>query len=90
MESREGCKLGSHCDYSHATIVEKHSQELQNYKCISCKDTWEDRSCVVEYNIKSLKTYFCLNCDEWVRNKSHLFNEDWTLLDDAGFLRRDI
>ena len=87
METIEGCKRGSQCDYLHATRVEKGVEDYQTYACISCKDTWENRSCVIEYGIQGIKTYFCLNCDEWVKNKAQVFEDGWTLLDGEGYLR---
>lgn len=90
LESKEGCRRGTECEYSHATFVGGNSQESETYQCISCKDVWEDKSCVVEYGIQNIRTYFCLNCEEWVKHKSEVFNEGWTLLDEAGFIRNDI
>ena len=53
---------------------------------MSCKATWEDRACVVEYSVQSIRTYFCLKCDEYVKDKSPVFEEGWSLLDGAGYL----
>ena len=44
--------------------------ENLSYICISCKDTWEDRSCVVEHLVQGTRAYFCPNYEEWVENKS--------------------
>ena len=90
MESKNGCNRGTTCDYLHATFVEKNENEIQSYRCMSCKDTWGERSCVVEHFIQGARTYFCLNCEDWVKNKSRVIEEGWSLLDGAGLLKMDL
>ena len=31
-----------------------------------------------------------LNCDDWIKDKSGVFRQGWTLLDDQGYLRTGI
>ena len=84
-EGRDGCKRDTECDYLHVNLVNE-----RKYQCVSCKDVWDDGSCMVEHIIQNTGTFFCLNCDEWVRNKSKVLEEGWTLLDGFGQLRMDI
>ena len=85
-----GCKRINGCDYLHATSVGMQTNEPQEYTCISCKDTWQNRSHVVEYGIQGVQVYFCLNCDDWVKVKPQVLEEGWTLWDGDGYLRRDV
>ena len=34
--------------------------------------------------------HFCLNCDDWVKDKSKVLDENWTLFDNEGNLRYDV
>ena len=88
FESRVGCKQAE-CEYIHDTIASAVN-EVNNYPCVSCKDTWEDRNCVVEYIINKKRTFFCLNCDDWIQYKTKVFEHGWTLMDNDGFLRTGI
>ena len=45
---------------------------------------------VVKHIIQNMETYFCLNCDDWVKDKERVFEHGWTLLDQYGYLRKDI
>ena len=64
--------------------------ENLSYICISCKDTWEDRSCVVEHLVQGTRAYFCPNYEEWVENKSKVIQEGWAMLGRAGLLETDL
>ena len=88
IESNEGCKRNSECDYLHVTIA--NEENSPGYKCASCKDTWLNSACVVEHVIQNWRLFFCLNCDDWVTEKSAVLMEGWTLLDRDGLLRRGI
>ena len=61
----------------------------RKHQCVSCKDVWDDERCMVEHIIQNTGTFVCLNCDEWIRNKSKVLEEGWTLLDGFGPLRMD-
>ena len=82
------------CDFLHVTLVQ--NDEIVNqlaetkFKCAGCGDHWTNMRCVLEHIIKNLKLYFCLNCDDWIVNKSKVLDEDWTLLDNMGNLRKDL
>ena len=91
MENDVGCKR-SECDYLHVPFVnDKHEEESSGkFKCISCKHIWNDKSCVVEHLLGNHLTFFCLNCDDWVRQKTRVLEEGWSLLDEAGNLRYDV
>jgi hypothetical protein len=62
LKSTEGYKRGEQeCEYlhnAHAKVEEK-----KQFKCESCKYSWEDKNCVVEHVIQNMKMFFCLNCD---------------------------
>ena len=82
IESRNGCRR-TNCEYL-------HNKTNDSFKCSSCLDTWKDRTCVKEHLIENRVVYFCLNCDDWIRDKSGVFRQGWTLLDDQGYLRTGI
>ena len=92
MKSSGGCKRGQSCDYLHNSRREKNKNldVSSQYKCEGCKNIWEDRICVVEHTIHNMKVFFCLNCDDWIQNKVKVFDDGWTLLDEAGMLRDHI
>ena len=60
------------------------------YKCVGCHSSWTDQMCVVDHIVRNQKVYFCLNCDDWVRDKSRVLEESWSLFDDKGNLRYDV
>ena len=61
-----------------------------NYKCEGCKNAWDEKSFVVQYEIVNRRIFFCLNCDDWIGNKMAVFEDGWTLFDQAGQLRHDV
>ena len=98
QKTRSGCRRGDECEYLHVTLVNDYG-ELQAHKtysitgdfnCVGCKSIFSDEKCVVKHVIQNIGTYFCLNCDDWIREKSRVFEQGWTLLDQYGYLRRDI
>ena len=60
------------------------------YQCAGCKDIWNNKTCMVEHMVNNTTVVFCLNCSDWIRDKEAIFDEGWSLLDEAGFLRQDI
>ena len=64
--------------------------EVKEYKCESCKYTWESKECVVKHVLEDMEVYFCLNCEDWVQYKQNVFKEGWSLFDKEVFLRTDI
>ena len=88
-----GCRR-LNCDYLHVkTNVAKNEnlqKECKQFKCAGCNDTWEDTNCVVKHQLKHGEVYFCLNCDDWIVNKSEVFNIGWTLFDQYGNLRQNV
>ena len=86
-ESTQGCKR-EQCSYMHVTLAS--GEDRNAYKCISCNNIWEDRTCVVRHLIKNTEVYFCLNCDDWVQQKDSVLELGWSLLDTNGCLRRDV
>jgi hypothetical protein len=34
--------------------------------------------------------YFCLNCDNWVKDKTKVLDNNWTMFDGSGNLRYDV
>ena len=89
LKSTEGYKRGEQeCEYlhnAHAKVEEK-----KQFKCESCKYSWEDKNCVVEHVIQNMKMFFCLNCDDWVNTKENVLQKGWTLFDEEGLLRTDV
>ena len=43
---------------------------------------------VVKHKIENMKLWFSLNCNEWIQDKTKVFNIDWTLFDQKGDLLR--
>ena len=91
LKSR-GCKRGIECAYLHTATESPKCQnsERSEFKCAGCKDVWNERKCVQEHYIENMAVFFCLNCNDWIRDKAAVFNEEWTMFDDAGFLQTDI
>ena len=88
LTSKDGCTREG-CLYLHNTDKQSNYVD-QTYKCESCKDIWTNSNCVVEYVLHNQKVHFCLNCDDWVKYKQNVFNADWTLMDNNGYLRTGI
>ena len=69
---------------------DQNQAHKSNYKCVSCNNAWEDASWVVRHIIHGHETFFCLNCEDWVKLKANVFDKNWTLFDEAGYLRTGI
>ena len=96
-KSKGGCKRDTSCDFIHVTLAQndenrEYAGEIvkQEFKCIGCQSSWDDSRCIVRYNINNQIVNFCLNCDDWVRDKSKVFDTNWTMFDDKGNLRYDV
>ena len=94
-ESKGGCKRNLACDYFHVTSAhEMENCSVENseseYQCVGCKDVWNNKNCVVEHVVRKTKVVFCLNCDDWIKVKEAVFDQGWTLQDEAGYLRQNI
>ena len=98
MSSKSGCHRVD-CKYLHGHFANEENhvnlgnakkQNSEEFECISCKCVWNDRNCVVEHVVQNMKVYFCLNCDDWVQNKTEVLQPGWNLLDEAGYLSRDV
>ena len=93
-KSRAGCRREGYCDFLHVTLAyddEKAAKvENQEFKCIGCKASWTDNRCVVNHIIDDHEVYFCLNCEDWVKDKSKVFHEHWSMFDKDGNLRYDV
>ena len=80
-----------YCEYLHDTgHVTIANGDDKTYNCISCNNTWKDKTCVVNHVIKGIQVNFCLNCDDWVQQKERIFDQGWSLVDNNGYLRRDV
>ena len=64
--------------------------EVKEYKCESCKYTWENKEYVVKHVLGDMEVYFCLNCEDWVHYKQNVLKVGWSLFDKEGFLWTDI
>ena len=57
-------KRNTKCNFLHVTITnegdEKQMDTLE-FKCVSCKNVWAEKNCVVKHVIKGRETFFCLN-----------------------------
>ena len=40
--------------------------------------------------IENTETIFCRNCEDWVKEKSNVYSQGWTLFDQDGFLRTEM
>ena len=93
-KSDRGCRRGSECLYLHETNGNKtdkdKSSEVNNYQCQGCKYIWNERNCMEEHMIQDTRVFFCLNCNDWIKDKSTVFEAGWTMFDEAGFLRTDV
>ena len=89
LQSIGGCQRGEQeCEYLHN--ADAKFEVKKQFKCESCKYSWEDKNCVVEHIIKNKTMFFCLNCDDWVKTKENVLKEGWTLFNEGGFLRNDV
>ena len=88
VETQYGCKQKD-CEYLHDGVASGEAQ-VSCYECVSCKDVWENNSCVKEQTVQNHKVYFCLNCDEWVKDKERVLDKGWVLLDNNGYLNQGI
>ena len=43
-----------------------------------------------EHNIKNMRVFFCLNCYDWIKDKNAVFEQGWSMFDEAGFLWTDV
>ena len=60
------------------------------YKCVCCKNSWNDENCVAKYRINGWETLFCLNCEDWVKMKTRVYDVNWTLYDESVNLKVDV
>ena len=97
-KSNSTCRRGLDCMYLHGNVVvnqahnyfEQNGNACQQFKCVGCKNTWEERNHVKSHTIQNMEVFFCLNCDDWVQEKAAVFDKVWTMFDEAGALRYDI
>ena len=93
LQSRSGCKRGEECDFLHVTLASDdgiRSDRNDDFQCVGCKSSFTNINHVKIHSIENTETVFCLNCDDWILHKTRVFDQGWTLLDNNGFLRRDI
>ena len=83
------CKRNESCYFLHGTF-ENSDETNATFKCVGLKNVWADRTCVVKHNIQGHETFFCLNCEDWVKFKTMVHEQNGTLYDKSGNLRRDI
>ena len=93
QSNQNRCKRNLKCDFLHVTMAnenDKNEAHKSTYKCVSCKNVWEDKNCVVKHVINGHETFFCLNCEDWVQFKTNVYDPNWTLFDKEGYLRINI
>ena len=93
QNNQNSCKRNIKCDFLHVTLANEHDKNEAHkptYKCVSCKNVWEDRNCLVKHVIHGHETFFCLNCEDWVQFKTDVYNPNWTLFDEEGYLKINI
>ena len=81
------------CDYLHVTLVcddEQAKDAHKNFPCFGCKNSFDDKSCVVQHIVKNTRIFLCLNCDGWIQKRDEIFDSGWSLYDKFGDLRRDV
>ena len=83
------CSRNESCDFLHVTLA-SGDHRFSLFECAGCKNVWDDKACVVMQTINGRETFFCLNCQDWIKDKTRVFEQNWTLFDDEGFLRRDV
>ena len=89
-----GCRRNESCKYSHDSLVcgeqkiIETEKKIKEFKCVSCSYTWKESNCVVKHLINNMEVYFCLNCDDWVKYKSKVFDQGWSLFDGEGNLNQ--
>ena len=71
-------------------ITETEKEEPGCYNCVGCRCDWTDKNCLIEHVINDHRVYFCLNCEDWVKDKSKVLDENWTMFDERGKLRYDV
>ena len=84
FKRESGCNR-SNCEYLHNTLATH-----DGYKCAGCLDIWNDPTCVIKHLICNQEIYFCLNCNDWIKEKSRVFDQGLTLLDEQGLPRTGI
>ena len=52
---KHGCKRQSECAYLHEVLGDNTKSEAENHTCSGCKDTWNDKECVVEHILHNKK-----------------------------------
>ena len=85
LTGSSGCRRNENCEFSHVTPV---SDDIQHFKCVSCKYDWNESRFVIRHEIKGMELYFCLNCDDWVKYKDRVLDHNWSLFDQDGYLNR--
>ena len=87
FKSSSGCSRGETCDFSHDTFVYGDQRnDTKVFKCVGCSYDWKERWCVVEHKAKNMQLYFCLNCDDWIKDKSKVLDQGWSLFNQDGNL----
>ena len=99
-KGNSACKRGIDCMYLHGNTAgeeadnyyhhEQNGNAGQQFKCVGCKHSWEERKNVKSHIILNMEVFFCLNCDDWIQEKAAVFNDGWTMFDETGALRYDI
>ena len=93
-KNKTGCRRESDCDFLHVTLAQHDGKasveskvEDTEFKCVSCKDWWTNKNCVMEHNLNNHVVFLC---DNWIGDKRKVFDQNWTLLDERGNLKRDL
>ena len=75
----------SNCDFLHVTLAcndgNKNAHKETKYKCEGCKSVFPRDNYVVRHAIHNMELWFCLNWDDFIKDKSKVWNNDWTLFD---------
>ena len=92
LRGNSGCRR-QNCEYLHVTLARDDGRQMEAHKyfpCAGCKNCFEDMSCVVQHMIDNTALFLCLNCDDWIQYKERILTPGWSLLDQNGFLKRNI
>ena len=74
----------------HKNHIEQNMHEGKQYPCVGCKYSWKERHHVKSHIIQNIEVFFCLNCDDWIQEKSAIFETGWTMFDETGGLKYDV
>ena len=86
-KSKSGCIRKTSRDFLHETPAKSdqthisENDEMESCRCVGCKCNWTNKCCVIKHVISGHIVYFCLNCEDWVKDKTKVLDNNWTMFD---------